>query len=269
MHIQGGVKPYLHKKILTKKLMKLLPVADLSENNTEKTAKGGRVRHNYNGKRMPLEQLSKKRFTFITLQNPLLQALLGKINDNFDIIVFGKSGSGKSNLVAEIIEDLVISTNERCDYVSYEEGHGATTQETLIHRHNLLQKLGNKMAVWDSLSFDDLVHVMAKKNSPKIWVIDSLQTSGFTVEQTKILRQKFILGRKKKIIIWVSWSESDIAKGAIGQSVQYWAHIKILVKGKIAFPVSSRFGGNKNFIIWPEGALKAWGKKLFNKHRNS
>jgi hypothetical protein len=221
----------------------------------------------YSGKRMGLKQLSQRVFNTIAIQDKELQLLLGDISAGFDAIFFGESGSGKSNLVAKVIKELVQATGERCDYVSYEEGHEATTQKTLIHKHNLLEELGNKMGVWDNLSFDDLVHVMGKNKSPKIWVIDSVQTSGLTIEQTKYIRQKFVLGKKKKIVLWISWSSGKNAKGALGESVQYWAHIKIFVKGKIAFPISNRFGGKKNYIIWEEGAKDAWGTKLYNKHK--
>jgi hypothetical protein len=228
-----------------------------------------KVYRKYSGSRMGLKQLSQKKFNKIEIKDKGLELLLGNISAGFDIVLFGESGSGKSNLVAKLVKELVIATNERCDYVSFEEGHEATTQETLINKHNLLADLGNNLAIWDNLSYDDLCHVMGKNKSPKIWVIDSVQTSGLTVEQTIMLRQKFVLSKKKKIIIWVSWSDGKNAKGAVGISVQYNAHIKILVKGKIAFPISNRYGGKKNYVIWEEGAIKAWGKKLFNKHKNS
>ena len=241
----------------------------LSESVPLIETKQPRIKRKYSGKRIGLKQLSQKVFTSITLKNEGLQLLLGKISGAFDIIIMGESGSGKSNLTAEIVKDLVLSTGEKCDYVSYEEGLEATTQEMFINRHNLLQELGGNMGVWDHLSYDDLVHVMSKRQSPKIWVIDSLQTSGFTTEQTKALRKRFVLGKKGKIIIWLSWSLGKNAKGSVGGSVQYWAHIKILVKGKIAFPISSRFGGKKNYVIWEEGAIKAWGKKEFLKHKKN
>lgn len=219
------------------------------------------------GKKIGLKQLAQKVFKRVLIEDERLKGMLGNISDAFDIILFGNSGSGKSNLAAVLIKAFVKAYKCKCTVVSYEEGHEATLQDTLINRHNMHSELGNAVQVWDHLTFDELCSEMNKRKSAKVWVIDSIQTSFFTAAQCEYLRRTFVLSRKKKIIIWVSWAKGDTAKGAVGTSVQYWAAIKIQVKKRIAFPISNRFGGKKNYIIDDEAARKMWDLKDYNKHK--
>jgi hypothetical protein len=219
------------------------------------------------GKKIGLKQLQQKVFKRVAITDERLKATLGNISDAFDLILFGSSGSGKSNLAAVLIKELVKAFKCKCTLVSYEEGHEATLQDTLINRHNLLNELGNTVQIWDHLTFDELCKEMSRRKSAKLWVIDSIQTSFFTAQQCEYLRSTYVLGKKKKIIIWVSWADGDTAKGAVGKSVQYWAAIKIQVKKRIAFVISNRFGGKKNYIIDDEAARRMWTVKDYNKHK--
>jgi hypothetical protein len=130
----------------------------------------------------------------------------------------------------------------------------------------MLNGVGNKLEIMDSCSFAELVHRMEKKKSAKIWVIDSLQASHLNESQCAELKQKFVMSRKKKIIFYISWADGKLPKGAAAKAVEFYAHIKIRVEGLIAF-FKSRFGGNKNYVIWEEGAKRYWGLKAFNKHK--
>lgn len=219
------------------------------------------------GKKIALKQLAQKNFNRVPVGDERLQGILGNVSEAWDLILLGRSGSGKSNMAAKLIDAIVTAFNCRCTMVNYEEGHEATLQDTLIHRHDLLNRLGNKIEIWDHLTYDELCAEMNKRKSAKLWVIDSIQTAFFTAQQCESIRRNFVLSKKKKIIIWISWADGDNARGSVGRSVQYWAAIKILVKKRIAFPLSNRFGGKKNFIIDEEGARKMWNLKEFNKHK--
>src|SRR5690606_3279340 len=149
---------------------------------------------------------------------------------------------------------------------SYEEGHGATIQKTLIERYGFLDKIGSSMTITDHLTFDELVAEMDKRQSPKIWIIDSLQAAGFDQDQCAYLKNRFVLSKRRKIIIYISWSEKKEPHGAAAKSVKYYANIKVFVSQFVAFIVS-RYGGCKNYIISEELAKSRWGK-TFTKIKN-
>ncbi len=218
-------------------------------------------------KRIGLQQLAAKKYILIDDLDEKFKSSLGNIEDAFDMLIHGTSGSGKSNFSAELIIALAEALKCRVEYVSFEEGHALTTQENFITRHNMFERLGNSMMVTDHYTFEEFEKEMGKKRSAKIWVIDSLQASHFTADQIAHLKSKYVLGRKRKILIMVSWSEGKLPHGASAKAVEYYANIKIRVEGYIAF-IRSRYGGNKNYTIWDEGAKKHWGMKLYKKHQN-
>jgi hypothetical protein len=219
------------------------------------------------GKTIGLKQLSQKNYTLIEGLPKEISESFGKMEDAFDLIFFGHSGNGKSNCTALFLMALLRALKCKAHYVAYEEGHGATMQEMLIHRHKMLEELGNVLQVTDHMTFLELKAAMAKRKSAKIWIIDSIQAASFTAEQCAELKRLFVLSKKRKILIYVSWAEGKVPHGAPAKSVEYYANIKVHVVNLIAF-IRSRYGGNKNFVIWREGAMKLWGKKLFAKHQN-
>jgi electron transfer flavoprotein alpha subunit len=219
------------------------------------------------GKTIGLKQLAQKVYAFILGLPQEITDSFGKLEDAFDMVLFGASGNGKSNAIAKLLMALLRALKCRAHYVAYEEGHGATIQEMMIHRHNMLEELGNVLQVTDHMTFAELMKAMDKRKSAKIWIIDSIQAARLTGEQCAELKRKFVLSRKRKIIIYVSWAEGKFPQGSAAKSVEYYANVKVRVEGLIAF-VRSRYGGNKNYVIWEEGAKKYWGLKLFNKHKN-
>lgn len=214
-------------------------------------------------KTIGLKQLSQKVYILVEKLAQEFKKSIGIIEDSFDAILYGPSGNGKSNFTAKFIIALVQALNCKCHYVAYEEGHAFTVQETMIGRHNMLEEIGNNMLITDHLTYEELCKRMARKQSAKIWVIDSLQNSRFTTEQCNELKRRFVLSKKRKIIIYVSWSEGKSPQGATAKAVEYLANIKMRVEGFVMFP-KSRYGGNQPFVIWEgdktQGARKYWGK---------
>lgn len=217
-------------------------------------------------KTITLKQLSEKKYTLVEGLTEEIKNTIGAIEDAFDVKIYGASGNGKSNFTAILLKALVLALNCKCEYVSYEEGHGKTFHDTMIQRQDMLNAIGNRMLLTDHLTYDELVKRMSKKQSAKIWVIDSIQAAGFNKHQCKQLREKFVLSRKKKIIIFIGWAEGKAPKDDVGKSVEYYAHIKLRVEGFIVFP-KSRFGGNHPYVIWEgderSGAIKYWGKEYW------
>lgn len=236
--------------------------ADIHKKTAQKTAQKGIV-----GKKIGLRQLSQKTYSSVPNLPEKFIRSFGDIEDAFDCIIYGASGNGKTNFTVEVIKDLIHSLNQKCMYISYEEGHTKTLQKTMIERHDMLNQVGNKLQILDHARYEDIIRLMGRNKSPKIWVIDSLQASHLTEEQCAQIKQRFVMSRKKKIVIYISWAEGKKPKGSVAQAVEYYAHIKIRVEGLIAF-FKSRFGGNRNYIIWEEGAKRYWGLKPYNTHKS-
>jgi len=219
------------------------------------------------GKTIGLKQLAQKKYILVEGLPETFTESFGEIEDAFDMLLFGSSGNGKTNCITQVLHALLSAMKCKAEYVAYEEGHGKTAQDTFIKRHNLLETLGNVMQLTDHLTYEELLSRMNRRKSAKIWVIDSVQASGFTEQQCAELKRRFVLSRKRKILIYISWADGKFPKGSCAKSIEYYANIKVRVEGLIAF-IRSRYGGNKNFVIWEEGAKKYWGTKLFNKHKN-
>lgn len=215
-------------------------------------------------KRMGLKQLAQKTYTLVQGLNPALAASIGEIEDSFDAIIYGPSGSGKTNCMVLIVKALLLALPKaKAEYISYEEGMGKTVQDLMIARHNMLELVASRLTITDHLTFDELYKLMNKRQSPKIWVIDSIQASRFTYPQIQMLKEDFIMSKKKKIILYVSWAEGKNPQGACAKAVEYYANIKMRVEHLIMFP-KSRYGGNMPFVIHEPGARARWGK-AFNK----
>lgn len=205
------------------------------------------------GKSIGLEQLGNKVYRIIEGLPPEVTDSLGELEDAFDAIIYGKSGNGKTNFTIILLKALIKALDCRAEYVSYEEGHGKTMRDAMIYRHNMLEEVGNKLTLTDHLTFDELKRKMGRKQSAKIWVIDSLQASHLSFEQCEQLKRLYVLSRKKKVIIYVSWADGKNPQGAVAKAVEYYSQIKMHVDRLVMFP-KSRFGGNKPFITWKEGA---------------
>ena len=64
---------------------------------------------------------------------------------------------------------------------------------------------------------------------------------------------------KKKSFIFLSHASGKLPDGKTADKIRYDAGIKTRIEGYIAFPIS-RYGGNKPYVIWEEGARKYWGR---------
>ncbi len=222
-------------------------------------------------KTIGLKQLEQKQYTIIEGVDPEVCKCIGIVEDTFDMIFYGNSGNGKTNGTAIFLKAILkallrITPSVKCEYVAYEEGHAMTIQETFINRHKFLDELGNVMLLTDHYTFEELQQRMRKRKSAKIWVIDSIQAARFTEQQCAELKREFVNGRKKKIIIWVSWAEASgkVPHGSTAKAVEYYANIKLQVKGLVIFP-KTRYKrgeiGGKNFVVHEPGARAYWKEK--------
>jgi hypothetical protein len=210
-------------------------------------------------KGLALNQLAKKKYADIDGLDAEFKECYGDIDEAFDIIFFGDSSNGKTNAVAQFVEKMINTFNCKCSYISYEEGHGKTMRQVLIDQHNLHEKHGNCLTLYENFTFEQLDYYINKQRSPKIWVFDSIQASGLSWEQFKVLKARYVMGKAKKIFVYISWADGKLPSGAIAKSVRYYANIKVRVEGFICF-IRSRYGSKKNFVSYPDGAKTYWGK---------
>jgi KaiC/GvpD/RAD55 family RecA-like ATPase len=202
-----------------------------------------------------IDQLLRKKYKELSGLSERFVAAHGVLEDRFVMCVYGKSGQGKSNYVGQVCKELLQALEAekaRLLYVALEEGHGRTIRDTLVRQE--LSGFTGRVMIAEGGNYADLVEKLSKQKSPKIVVIDSLQYLGINYEQYKELKERF----KAKIFIFISHSSGTQPKGTTAQEIVYDANIKVRVHGYKAL-VTSRFGGRENYIVWEEGAKKAWG----------
>lgn len=209
-------------------------------------------------KAIGIKQLLQKKYRLVPGLSQEMKDSIGEIEDAFTMIVWGRSGQGKTNFVIKLVKELSTLLGP-CLYNSLEEGHGKTIQDLAI-RHNLGSEGSGKIIFLDNEHYDDLFARLKRKKSAKIIVIDSIQYLNMDYQQYKKLKETF----KRKIFIFVSHSNGREPRGATATSIRYDVNIKVFVEGFIA-DITSRYGGNKNYVIEEQRAKGFWGKKFQKK----
>lgn len=207
-----------------------------------------------------VKQLLQKKFKMVQNLPLEWQESLGNLEEVFVMIIWGSSGSGKSNFVYKFVKFL--SEKYSTLYVALEEGHSLTTQN-LINRHDLQSLSGKLKWANHETTYHTLVEYLKRKKSPRVIIIDSIQYFHITYQDYKNLKEMF----PKKTFIFISHAKGKSPDGKTADKIRYDAGIKVFVDKYMAFVVS-RYGGNKNYVVWEEGAKKKWGLKQFNKIKN-
>jgi hypothetical protein len=201
-----------------------------------------------------LKQLLQKRFVFLEgLKKEILESF-GTLTDSFIMIIWGQSGNGKSNVVMQLLK-VLMAFGYRVLYLGLEEGFGATMQKTVM-RHLTSEHLDKIQFTDHSMTYAELMEKLEKPRSPKIIVVDSLQYWGISYIEYKKLKEAF----PNKIFIFISHASGKLPDGKTADKIRFDACIKVRVEGYIAF-IISRFGGEKPFVVWEQGAKRYWGDK--------
>jgi KaiC/GvpD/RAD55 family RecA-like ATPase len=209
------------------------------------------------GKVLTGRQIVEKEFKSIEGLSQKFTDSFGDIEDTFSAIFSGESGNGKTSLITQVLKELQVLGEVL--YLGLEEGHAKSFKKALVRSDLDLDKI----KVYDDLDFDELNAVLDRRFSPKIVVIDSIQYMGLTYIQYKILKRKYLFGRKanaRKILIFISHSNGKTIDGKAAFSIRHDCMVKGFVKGYLCFMIS-RFEPKKNFIIWEAGAKDYWGDK--------
>ena len=179
----------------------------------------------------------------------------GEPEKNFKMICYGGSGEGKTEFMVRFAKYL--ATFGKVSYVSPEQGISKSLQDAII-RNNLDDVSGKVMFLSGGL-FSELV-VYIKKSQSRIIIIDSLDYMKLTVEQFKILVKTY----PKKAFIIIAWAKNGTPKSQHAKDIEFMCDIKSLVENFTITLPTSRFGGNKPFVIWDNGKKKVKQPDLFN-----
>lgn len=205
-------------------------------------------------KGLGLKQLLAKKYKVLEGLPENVKASFGELIDHILMIVYGPSGNGKSRLVMQFLKIIMMYGDVL--YWGLEEGHRRSMQKNAAENLNESDHSGKIIFFDHVLTFDELVKRLRKKKSPKYVVIDSLQYSDMILAQYKYLKEEF----PGKGFIFISHSTGRKPTGKLAVDIEFDVDIKVRVEGFVAF-VRSRYGGNKPFVIWEEGAKKYWGRK--------
>lgn len=166
---------------------------------------------------------------------------LGNLTENFRMLIQGPSGHGKSEYLMKLIKVLA-KTYGKVKLNNVEQGRSSTLQEATL-RNKMSEVKGKVIACGPHCRvFDEWFKDLCKRQSGRIIVLDSLDYMKLTLDQFKILHERF----KHKSIIIVCWDDPmDIH----AKKIKYMCDIKVEVKDFVA-NIRSRFGGNKPYIIW-------------------
>lgn len=177
---------------------------------------------------------------------------LGSLSENFRMIIEGMPGHGKTEYTMQLSK-MLATYYGKVHFNSAEQGKTDTLHEAFnrCEMHEIEPgkwMLGNKQM----RNFEYYFERMQKPNSGRVLIIDSLDYMKLTLEQFKQLHERF----PHKSIIIVAWNDP---MDTHAKRIKYMCDIKVEVKDFEA-KVRSRFGGNKPYVIWKDGYVRARSK---------
>ena len=152
-----------------------------------------------------------------------------------------------------------ISQFGKIAYNSLEEGYSSSFKKTILDSGQQNNK--NIFAVRESL--EEMTSRLQAKRAPKVVIIDSVQYASIT-------KLDYVAFRKKNpntLMIFISHADGKKPEGRTANFIRYDSGVKIYVEGYKAM-VTSRYGGNEDYIIWQDGADKYWGTSSIKKSNN-
>ena len=170
-------------------------------------------------------------------------------------LIYGASGAGKTTYTLRLAKYL--SQFGRVLYNSLEQGLSPTMQSAWLREE--MAEAGRRIRLLDRESYDELFERLAKRQSPEIVIIDSINfLRGVRLSDYDLLTRRY----RKKLFVVIAHEKGGEPKGALAQAIKYDADIKIHVEGYRAM-ITSRYAteeaGGQDYIIWAEGAKAYWG----------
>lgn len=168
-------------------------------------------------------------------------ATFGQPETNFKMIVYGKSGNGKTEFCLKFAK--YCSRFAKVYYNSFEQGVSKSLQDALIR--NNMEEVEGAVIFGDKESLPEMVIRLKKKHSPRIVMIDSRDYMNLKADEFKLLVETF----PHKAFVIICWESSGKPKGEPAKDMEFMCDIKCRVNNFICHP-RSRFGGNAPYVIW-------------------
>lgn len=165
-------------------------------------------------------------------------------------MIYGAPKNGKTTFAMMLAKYL--TRFGRVAYDSVEEGLSQTVKMAMERVG--MEEVGHRLILLDKEGVDELSERLAKRKSPGIVVIDSVQFLGLNFSQYKRLKERF----PDKLFVYISHVDGRKPEGSTAQSIWRDSNVYFNVEGYRAFPVS-RYGGKQYIDVWPEQAAEYWG----------
>ncbi len=167
-------------------------------------------------------------------------------------LVWGDSGSGKTSLALALAK-YMCELGYRVGYNSLEQGDSLSFANA-IRNADLDTVKG--FILLDREPIEQTIKRYKAHKSPDVLIIDSIQYSRMKYSEYIDFKHEL----RGKMVIIISQAKGSEPKGATAGSIRFDADVKVYCEGYKAFPMS-RFGGEKEFVIYQQGALEYWGFK--------
>ncbi len=207
-------------------------------------------------KPLGIKQFHQKTFSLLDLKNSKFAGVLGNVTRHFTCVIYGYSGNGKTEFCVQLAKEL--ASFGRVAWLSYEQRHGFDLQ-TATKRNKMEEVSGNFIPIDPLANIDkgvslleDLYNYLIKKGSPEYIFIDSLDYTGFTFDDYKILKEKF--DGKKTLIFIAHADKAGNLKKSVSRDVLFDGGMGIRVKDFIAEAEKNRYGGFEPYIIYEQKA---------------
>jgi len=168
--------------------------------------------------------------------------IIGQPETNFNMMVYGASGSGKTTFVLKLLNQLL--PFGKVYYNSIEQGWSKSLKDNMS-RSNLAENAEiHKLMFGDRDNLDEM-RKRLKTNRARFVVVDSIQYLHLTKNQWEGLKADF----RKKAFILISHEKNRKPKGIPAQDILYDVDIKMRIQNGIT-DCSSRYGNTKSYDIF-------------------
>lgn len=207
-------------------------------------------------KALTVNNVMNQRVERLELSEPFYQAFGNP--QNFGVwFIWGSSGSGKSTFVMQLAKEL--ARDHKLAHNTLEED---TDDAEYIDRMKLVGMQDVK-ANHHSIQYyyDHLSQYLAKRDSPKVVIIDSAHYFFRTFAQYLEFKAKWVR-QEKKILILTGSAKGEYPASEMLLQIMQDAKMKINVSGYAAICKGRTIGPNGGeFIVWPEGYERLHGKE--------
>lgn len=165
-------------------------------------------------------------------------------------MIYGAPKNGKTSLAMKLARYLTRWC--RVAYDSVEEGLSLSLQSCVARTFG--GEGGKRFLLLDKEGAGELTERLAKRCSPDVVVIDSVQFMGLRWEEYMGLKERF----PHKLFIYVSHVEGSQPEGRVARKIWRDSDVYIRVEGFRGFPVS-RYMGGAPVDVDAEMAERYWG----------